>query len=198
MAVEYLRHEDLQAASRLWSRLAEQLPNNIDLRLKLLELVFQMADKDEADQNIKPNKDKIEKNIEQQAADKDKIEQIIKQIEKIEGSEGLMGRYCRVSYLVWQAQRASDKTQQEQLRTEAHQGINELMSRRGDWSLVHLLLARLDEQELVQAQVGLDEKQKQVKLESIINSYLRAVELGHRDSNTVRRRGGASLCSRTG
>jgi len=187
LAVEYLRHEDLQAASRLWSRLAEQLPNNIELRLQLLDLVlFQMADKDEAEKNIKQNKDQVEKNIEQQAANKDKIEQIIEQIERIEGSEGLMGRYCRVSYLVWQAQRASDKSKQEKLRTEAHQGINELMSRRGDWSLIHLVLARLNEQELAQAQVDLDEKQKQVKLESIINSYLRAIELGKRDSNTVR------------
>jgi tetratricopeptide (TPR) repeat protein len=183
LALEYLRHEDLQAASRLWSRLAEQLPNNIDLRLQQLELVFQMTDKEEA----KQNKDKIEKNIEQQAADKDNIEQLIQQIERIEGSEGLMGRYCRVRYLVWQAQRASDKTRQEQLRIEAHQGINELMSRRGDWSLVHLVLAQLNEQELAQAPVDLDEKQKQIKKESIINSYRRAVELGHRDSNTVRR-----------
>jgi cellulose synthase operon protein C len=186
LAVEYLRHEAPQAAIQLWSRLAEQLPKNIDLRLKLLELVFQTADKDAADQNIKQNKDKIEKNIEQQVVDKDKIEQIIEQIEQIEGNEGLIGRYCRVSYLVWQAQRASDKSRQVQLRIEARQGINELISRRGDWSLVHLVLARLDEQELAQAQAGLDEKQKQIKLESIINSYLRAVQLGHRDSNTVR------------
>jgi cellulose synthase operon protein C len=186
LAGEYYRHEDLQAASRLWSRLAEQLPNDLEPQLQLFDLVLTIADKDEADKKLKQNKDPIEKNTERQAADNDKIEQIIQQIERIEGSEGLMGRYCRVSYLVWQAQRARDKTRQEELRTEAHQGINELMARRGDWSLIHLLLARLNEQELPQGQVGLDEKQTQVKLESIINSYLRAVELGHRDPNTVR------------
>ena len=123
-----------------------------------------------------------------------------------------MGRYWQVRYLVLQAQRASEKSQQaakqakdanseadrlsslkaseesqqraQALRTEAHLLIDHLMSRRGDWSLIHLTLAQLEEQEL--SQVGLDEKQRQEKLESIINSYLRAIELGKRDSNTVR------------
>ena len=202
LAIEYIRHEDLQSANRLWSELAEQLPNNIELRLNLLKLAFQMANEEE-------------------------IKKEIKEIEKIEGSEGLMGGYWRVRYLVWQAQRESDKSQQAEkqakdshseadrlsslktsevsqqraqaLQTEAHLRINELMSRRGDWSLIHLLLAQLEELEL--AQIGLDEKQKtqkQEKQERIINSYLRAIELGHAQFEHRKPRGRASLCSRTG
>jgi len=212
LAVEYLRQQDLQAASRLFSKLAEQLPKDLEVRIKLIELAFKMANNDEAVNNTKQNTDKTGKNIEQQTAYEDKIEKIIQQIEKVEGSEGLIGRYFRMRSLVWQTARASDQSQRldkqakdaeseadrlsllkrreqsqqraQTLRTEAHQSINELMARRGDWSLVHLALAQLNEQELVQ--VSLDEQQQQQKLESIINSYLRAVELGQRDPNIVR------------
>ncbi len=186
LAIEHIRHEDLQSANRLWSELAQQLPTNIELRLNLLRLAFQMANEEE-------------------------IEKEIKEIEKIEGSEGLMGGYWQVRYLVWQAQRESEKSQQaakqakdshseadrlsalktseeSQQRTHAKQTearllINQLMSRRGDWSLIHLVLAQLEELEL--SQIGLDKTQRQEKQERIVNSYLRAIELGRRDSNTV-------------
>ena len=39
----------------------------------------------------------------------DKIKESIKQIEGIEGSEGLLGRYWQVRYLIWQAKRAVNK-----------------------------------------------------------------------------------------
>jgi cellulose synthase operon protein C len=203
LAVEYFRHQDLQAASDLFSKLAEQFPKDIEVRSKLIELAFKMADDDEAVKNSKQNTDEAEKNI----------EKIVEQIERIEGSEGLVGGYFRVRSLVWQAARASDKSQRlakqakdaeseadrlsllkaseashqraQTLQTEAHQGVNKLMSRRADWSLVHMVLAQLNEQEL--AQVSLDEQQQQEKLESIINSYLKAVELGQRDPSIVRR-----------
>ena len=44
-----------------------------------------------------------------QNGNKDQIEKNIKQIEAIEGNEGLLGRYCQIRYLIWQAQRATDK-----------------------------------------------------------------------------------------
>ena len=81
LATEFLRLQDLPGASRLWSRLAEQEPNDLDLRLKLLDLAFQTANSNEIDKNIK-------------------------QIEQIEGNEGFAGRCCQVRYLIWQAERA--------------------------------------------------------------------------------------------
>ena len=66
LATEFLRLQDLQGASRLWSRLAEQEPNDLELRLTLLDLAFQTGNSDEIDKNIK-------------------------QIEQIEGNDGLTG-----------------------------------------------------------------------------------------------------------
>ena len=154
----------------------------------------------------------------------EEIKKTIQQIEKIEGSEGLMSRYCQVRYLVLQAERAGEKSREaakqakdanseadrlshlkvseeseqraQALRTEARVLINHLMARRGDWSRIHLTLAQLEQQELLQ--VGLGEKEKQEKRESVINSYLRAIELGHAISNTVAQSGAASLCGRPG
>ena len=91
LATEFRRLQDLQGASRLWSQLAEQEPNDLELRLNLLELAFQTANSDEIDKNIK-------------------------QIEQIEGNDGLLGRYCQVRYLIWQAERAMVKEPQEALR----------------------------------------------------------------------------------
>ena len=51
---------------------------------------------------------------------KDEIEKNIKQIEAIEGNEGLLGRYCQVRYLIWQAQRAADKETREAIQLKAH------------------------------------------------------------------------------
>jgi hypothetical protein len=148
----------------MWSRLAEQEPNDFDLRLTLLDLAFQTANSDEIDKNIK-------------------------RIEEMEGSEGLLGRYCQVRYLIWQAQRAGDKDPQKaealRLRTKARVLLNELMSRRANWSVIPLALAELEQQELAQGSLKADEIQ--AKEESIIRFYRRAIDLGQHSSAVVRR-----------
>ncbi len=132
LAAEHLRQQDLQGASRLWTQLAEQDPKNLETRLTLLDLAFQTADEQEIRKNIK-------------------------QIEEIDGSDGVLGRYCQVQYLIWQADRATDKNQQVRNRTEARAQLNDLMSRRGVWSVIPLARAQIDEQELAQA--GLTEEE---------------------------------------
>jgi tetratricopeptide (TPR) repeat protein len=165
-----VRQQDLQGASRLWSRLAEEEPTNIEVRRNLLELAFQTAN----------------------PADKDQIEKNIRQIEEIEGSEGLLGRYCKVRYLIWQARLEKDEKKQETLRTSARTLLSELKSRRQEWSVIPLALAHLEEQELAQwekqesAGGRLDEKQKRAKQESIANFYRQAIELGQTDPAVVR------------
>ena len=37
LAIEHIRHEDLQSANRLWSELAQQLPNNIESAAQLAQ-----------------------------------------------------------------------------------------------------------------------------------------------------------------
>ena len=89
-------------------------------------------------------------------------------------------------YLIWQAERAGDKDPQEalRLRTKARVLLNELASRRPDWSVIPLALAQLEQQELRQG--GLTDDEIQAKEESIIRSYRRAIDLGERSSAIVR------------
>ena len=84
LAAELLRQQDLQGASRLWTQLAEYEPKNLEIRLTLLDLAFQTA-----------NEEEIRKNIDQ--------------IKEIDGNDEVLGRYCEVRYLIWQAGRATDK-----------------------------------------------------------------------------------------
>ena len=101
LAVELVRQQDLEGASVLWTRLAEEDEANLVLRRNLLDLALQNG-----------NKDEIEKNI--------------KQIEAIEGNEGLLGRYCQIRYLIWQAQRATDKDTREAIHVKARAMLDDL------------------------------------------------------------------------
>ena len=88
LAVELRQQQDLQDAIRLWSRLAEQEPKDLELRLTLLDLAFQTANGEEISKNIK-------------------------QIAEIEGGAGLLGGFCQVRYLIWQAQQVGAKTRKK-------------------------------------------------------------------------------------
>jgi predicted Zn-dependent protease len=160
LAIELVRQQDLEGASVLWTRLAEDDEANLVLRRNLLDLALQNA-----------NKDEIEKNI--------------KQIEAIEGNEGLLGRYCQIRYLIWQAQRASDKDTREAIHRKARALLDELATRRGDWSVIPLASAELAEQEL--AQGNFKEDQIKTREERIIGFYLQAINLGQRHAAVVRR-----------
>ena len=160
LAGELLRQQDVAGASRLWTQLVELDPKNLELRLTLLDLAFQTAD---------------------QAV----IENTIKQIGEIEGKEGVLGRYCQVRYLIWQAQRSADKSMQLTCRTEARVLLNDLVGRRGDWSVIPLALAELEDQEIKQG--GLTEEERRVKETNVASYYLQAVRLGQRGPAVVRR-----------
>lgn len=160
LAIEFVRLQEYAAASRLWIRLAQDDPKNMELRLTLLDLAFQTADQEQIETNIKS-------------------------VQSIEGDEGLLGRYCQVRYLIWQAQRETDETQREILRTSARELLTELQARRQDWSVIPLALAELAEQELAQDKPTGAEKQR--IQETIVDHYLRAIDLGQRRSAVVRR-----------
>ena len=83
-----------------------------------------------------------------------------------------------------QVQRAKEKDRLK-YRTEARVQLNDLMSRRGDWSFIPLALAGLEEQELAEA--GVPEDERHTKEEKIANYYLQAVRLGQRQPAVVRR-----------
>jgi cellulose synthase operon protein C len=159
LAGELERQQDLEGASVLLTRLADEDETNLVLRRNLLDLALKNA-----------NKDEIEKNI--------------KQIEAIEGNEGLMGRYCQIRYLIWQAKRATDKDMREAIHSKARKLLDDLKSRRGDWSVIPLASAELAEQEL--AQSNLTKDQIQAIEERIIGFLLQAINLGQRHAAVVR------------
>ncbi len=157
LATELSRQQDLQGAARMWSRLAELDPEALDSHLQLFGLALQTAD----------------------------TAKITQQIEAIEKIDPLHGHYCQADYLIWQAGRAEDKAERERLRTDARALLTELKTRRPDWAPISLAAAKMEEQEL--AQGGLDEAQAREKQESLVTSYLRAIDLGVRDSAVLRR-----------
>jgi cellulose synthase operon protein C len=161
LATEFMRLQDLQGASRLWSRLAEQEPNDLDLRLNLLDLAFLTGSSKEIDQNVK-------------------------QIEQIDGTEGFLTRCCQVRYLIWQAERVTATEPQEalRLRTKARVLLSELASHRPDSSFIPMALAQLEQQELRQA--SLPDGEIQAKEENIIHLYRQAIDLGERSPPVMR------------
>ncbi len=163
LAIELQRQQDLPSAIQVLSQLAEYEPNDIQLRLTLLDLAFLTANRDEIDKNIK-------------------------RIREIDGRAGELNRYCQVRYLIWRAHRAAAKDPREamRLRTEARALLNELASRRRGWSVVPLALAQLEQQEVDQAQDHQTEAEIRAREEKIIRFYRRAIELGERGSAIVR------------
>ncbi len=174
LAAEFVRLQDPKRASRLWAQLVEQEPNDIELRLNLLDLAFQTANSDDIDTTIK-------------------------EIERIEGNDGSLAPICHVQSLIWQADRAIDTAPEEaqRLRTKARAYLNELVAHRPELPAIPVALAQLEQQELRQleqqelrqGQVGPDElteRQIYEKEESIIRSYRRAIDLGQRSSAIVR------------
>ncbi|HEX3446679.1 MAG TPA: tetratricopeptide repeat protein [Isosphaeraceae bacterium] len=161
LGLDLYQLQDFPAAGRFWSRMAEQEPNNLDLRLRLLDVACQTANIAEIDDNIK-------------------------KIKEIEGNDGSIGRYCDINYLIWQAQRAMDKDPREaqRLRTKARSDLNDLDARRPDWSHVPLTMAKIEQQELLQP--GLRDDEIRANEENIIRSYLKAIDLGEHSSAVLR------------
>jgi tetratricopeptide (TPR) repeat protein len=151
------RQRDLEGATRALSRLVEEEPENLPSRLQLFELAMQSGDAKRAEG----------------------------QIRGIERLDEQFGRFCRAGYLAWQARGTTDAAAKGRARAEARGLLTEIKARRPDWPRGPLALAMLDEEEYADA--GQDEELKQAKLESAIASYRRAIELGLRDPDVVRR-----------
>ncbi len=156
LAFELARQQDLAGAARAWSRLAEQEPERLMPRFQLFDLALQTKDREQAKA----------------------------QIQAIARLDEQFGQFCQARFLVWQAQGEAEAAKKEKMRGDARVLLTDLKARRPDWLRVPLALANLSEQELDEA--GLDEAQKREKLESTINSYRRAIELGLRDPGMVR------------
>ena len=127
LAPRAARLGNLELAKTLWSEAAALDPNDLGPRLQLLNLAFQ-------------------------AGNEKDIKQIIGDIKRIEGVDGLTGRYQDIYYLIWQAQKSTDQNAKQTLRNAARLQLSELRSRRPNWSFIPLALAEIGLQELADLQ----------------------------------------------
>ncbi|AMV40858.1 tetratricopeptide repeat protein [Planctomyces sp. SH-PL62] len=156
-------------AAAVWTQRAELAPNDLQPRLQLLALAFQ----------IKP-----EPTPEEVARGRAEIEKALAGIQEVEGAEGYMLRYGQIEYRLWQAKVAADADEKARLRGEARGLLAELRSRRPDWSIIPLTSAQLEEQEIDLAK---DEEDKQRRLNRAADLYRQAVDMGQRNLGVVQR-----------
>lgn len=150
------RQQDGAGAVKVLARLVQDEPESVQHRLRLFEMASQSKDWDQAENQLKA------------------ITQLDRQF----------GQFCRAQLLIAQARETTDIAVRDKDRHDARQLLFELKVQRPDWARVPLALAALDEE--LMADPGLDEPKKKERLESAINSYRRALELGYRNPGVVR------------
>lgn len=156
-----------KAAAALWTRHAELAPNDVEPRVHLLNLA------------IGPRKDSVDV-----ARSRAEIEKAVDEIRRAEGPEGSLTRYAEVEELLWQADHAADDAERARIRDKARTQLTELRSRRPDWSIVPLLIAKLEEPEVAQAK---DESDRRRRLSRLADLYRQAIDLGRRDLPVVQK-----------
>jgi tetratricopeptide (TPR) repeat protein len=103
------------------------------------------------------------------AKDKPALLAALREIKRIDGENGRNYRYGDVSYLIWKAANEGDKS----AIPDARKKLKELAAQHRDWSRISLTQAKLEE---------LDGNS-----DAAIPYYLRAIDLGERESATIRR-----------
>ena len=169
VAGELTRRNEFEEATKLWSQVAALLPHDLRPRLQLLSLAFQTK--------AEPTKEDLDKT-------KANIEKVLTEIKQVEGIEGTTARYGEIEYKIWQAKNVGDEAEKTQMRSEARSLLSELGSRRPDWSMIPLLTAKLDEQDLDQAK---DKDDKTRRLSRLADLYRQAIEMGQRSLPVVQR-----------
>ena len=160
LAQEAARLSDRTLATDLWSQLAKLDPKDLEPRFHLFELALQ--GKNRAD-----------------------IENRLNEIKRIEEVDGSNGKYGEALYLIWQSANTTDLKEQANLRNAARSLLNDLGSRRQDWPRIPRTLAELALADLSQPDLSDDEKKE--KQYDAAKLYLKAIELGLRDPDVIRR-----------
>ena len=187
----------LTTAARIWTEVAALDPNAIEPLLQRLEIAFQAATN--AEDALKKKPDQAAKD--RAAGARAEIDRIIAQIGRIEGPNGPYTRYQEARYRIWQARYATTAADKQTLRNAARSLIDDLSSRRPDWSLIPLARANIVEQEIQDETEKLkdasrtsddaakEESQKRIKglQEAAANFYISAVEQGQTNLAIVRR-----------
>ena len=143
-------------AAAAWKQLADVEPQSLQPPLNLFDLAIQVGDAELAEQRVRD-------------------------VAKIDDQ---FGELCRAQLLAWKARNAKDADARSRFRSEARSILVNLKAHRPDWAKVPLALAELDREEF--AELGNNRDKAPEKLESMIASYRRAIELGQRDPALVR------------
>lgn len=165
VAGELARRGEIEAAAKVWSRVAALRPQDLRSRIQLLALAFQTKN------------DPTPADLEAAGA---KIEKALAEIEKVEGPDGNSLRHGQIEYKLWRAKNAGE-AERSRFLAEARAILGELSGRRPDWSVIPVLTARIEEME---PDRGGD---KQQKLSRLADLYVRAIEMGQRSLPVVQR-----------
>jgi cellulose synthase operon protein C len=117
LGAAFLATGDVAAAARLWDELAESQPGDLDVRFQRLELAYGKGDGK-------------------------RLEQLVAEVRRLEGADGVVTRYGEAARLLLQA-RGGDKKG----LTEARRNLREAESLRPSWSAIPLLEAEVFELE---------------------------------------------------
>jgi tetratricopeptide (TPR) repeat protein len=145
LAVAASQMGDLARAETFWTKLASHPRGQQDPRLHLHLFELAMANGREP---------------EMRAA--------LDAVQRIEGDQGVLARYGKALYLIWEAEKKAEKS----ALAEARQILDELASQRPSWPAVPLAKAEIDRQ--------------QKRPELAIANYRKAIELGDRGARVVR------------
>lgn len=156
-------------AAAIWARTSELAPNDLRPRLQALGMAL--------DPKTDLPADEVARIIE-------RAEKLIADIRRVEGNDGYMGRFAEVELLTWRIPRTTDSVEKARLRATARTSLEELRSRRPDWSILPLASARLEELDLAQAK---DDEDRRRRLGVMADLYIQSVEMGQRSLPVVHR-----------
>ena len=160
LAREAMVLNDRTLITDLWSRLARLEPDALEPQLRLFDLALQ--GKNKAD-----------------------VENRLNEIKRIDGSDGPNTKFGKARFTIWQAESTTDRSEQANLRESAEEQLRELMGRFTELPPIPRLLADLTMADLTQS--GLSAEQKKSKANEAAELYLKAIELGQRDLDTLRK-----------
>lgn len=156
-------------AAAIWGRASALAPNDLRPRLQALGMTLDP---------------KADLPADEVARIRGEAEKLIADIRRVEGTDGYMARFAEVELLTWRIPRTADPAEKSRLRADAAAALNELRSRRPDWSILPLAAARLEELDLAQAK---DDDDRRRRLGRMADLYNQAVEMGQRGLPVIHR-----------
>ncbi|HKI17046.1 MAG TPA: tetratricopeptide repeat protein, partial [Isosphaeraceae bacterium] len=147
LATAFYRLDEPVRAGQLWQELSKLQPENLEILSRRADLAIA-------------------------ASDRPTVDEVVGLIKRIEGDQGTIWRYAEAAFLLGEVGRR-DATTSEAARKSASNLVEEILTRRGNWSGGFVLRGQLAEL------AG--------KPEDAVRDYLRAIDLGATQPELARR-----------